>query len=61
MNLRIAATVIATLAAGAAQAHVSDAHGVAHATQHLWLVLALVPSLLLLRPLAQRLLHRRKH
>ena len=49
---------ISLLSAGAAQAHVSQAEGVAHAGEHLWLLLAL-PALLMLRPLAARLLRTR--
>jgi len=49
---------VALLLAGGAQAHVSQAEGLAHAGEHLWLLLAL-PALMLLRPLATRLLRTR--
>ena len=48
------------LTAGAAQAHVSHASGMAHALEHFWLLLALAPMLLLARPLARQLLRGRK-
>jgi len=52
---------VSLLFAGGAQAHVSQAEGMAHAGEHLWLLLAL-PALILLRPLASRLLRARdKH
>lgn len=43
------------LMAGAADAHVSHASGMAHAFEHFWLLMALAPLLLLLRPLARQL------
>ena len=45
---------------GSAQAHVSGAVGMAHAGEHLWLLLALVPALMLLRPLVRRLARNRR-
>ena len=52
---------VSLLLAGSAQAHVSQAEGMAHAGEHLWLLLAL-PALILLRPLASHLLRSRdKH
>ncbi len=46
--------------AGVADAHVSHASGMAHAMEHFWLLLALAPLLLLLRPLARQLVRNRK-
>jgi len=50
-------SVAAMLAAGGAQAHVSDAQGMAHAMQHLWLLL-LIPGAIACAPLLTRLLAR---
>ena len=62
MNRGILAITISMLGSTAAQAHVSHAQGMAHTHEHLWLLLALAPALMLLRPLAQRLLQaKRKH
>jgi hypothetical protein len=43
-----------------AHAHVSHAQGLAHATEHLWLLLAMVPVAILMRPLTRRLLRKFK-
>jgi len=59
MNRGMFLTLAGLLGATAAQAHVSHAQGVAHASEHLWLLLALAPALMLLRPLARRLLRSR--
>lgn len=48
------------LMAGAADAHVSHASGMAHAFEHFWLLLVLAPMLLLLRPLVRQLGRGRK-
>jgi len=46
---------VSLLAASSAQAHVSQAEGLAHAGEHLWLLL-LLPALMFLRPISSRLL-----
>jgi len=45
---------------GTAEAHVSHAAGMAHAFEHLWILLALVPAVLLLAPLLRPLLKKIK-
>lgn len=58
MNRGVILTVSMLLAANS-QAHVSHAEGMAHASEHLWLLLAVVPVLALLRPLVLRILRKR--
>ena len=57
---RVVAIVGTLLMADTAHAHVSDASGMTHAFEHLWLLLVLVPMLLLLRPLARWLMRGRR-
>lgn len=51
---------IGVLLSTTAQAHVSAAHGLAHTVEHFWLLVALAPLLLLVRPLAVRLVRQRQ-
>lgn len=55
MNRGIIVGLMLLLASGPLFAHVSAVQGAAHATEHLWLLLALAPALLLLRPLLRHL------
>lgn len=57
--IRTTLTLAGALGSAAAQAHVSSAHGMAHAFEHLWLLLGLVVVIGLL-PVAGRLLRSRK-
>ncbi len=43
-----------------AHAHVSHAQGMTHATEHLWLLLAMLPVALLMWPLTRTLLRKHK-
>ena len=62
MKREILALITAVGASGVAQAHVSEVQGMAHAAEHFWWLLTLVPAVLVLRPHAQRLLRvRQKH
>lgn len=60
MNRGTVLTVAALFGSNTVQAHVSQAQGMAHAFEHFWLLLAVAPLLLFVRPLANHLLQRRK-
>lgn len=49
-----------TLFSVPAMAHVSDAQGSAHAAEHLWLALAVMPAYWVARPLVRKLLRIRR-
>jgi hypothetical protein len=59
MNRGLMIAMAALFGAGQAQAHVSGAQGMAHAFEHLWLLLGLVVVIGLV-PVAGRLIRNRK-
>jgi len=60
MNRGVLMTIAALLLSSQAQAHVSQAQGMAHAGEHLWLLLVLVPALLLVRLSVRRFVRNSK-
>lgn len=52
-------SLITLISSQGVHAHISQAHGMAHAVEHLWLVLLVAPLFLLLRPLVARVLRQR--
>lgn len=57
--IRMTLTLAGLLGSAVAQAHVSSAQGMAHAFEHLWLLLGLV-VVIGLAPVAGRLIRKRK-
>lgn len=60
MKSNLSLLSMAILLSTSADAHVSAAHGMAHAVEHAWLLVAVAPLLLLARPLAACLVRNRK-